>query len=269
MLGSMNCSRQPSKVSRWPIRHAAQHRLLAVENLEARVLLSVTQPGTLNRPADPVVFTGNDVSSMIGIAPGDLVAFRDTGTGWQQVPVQVDERAMVTMYQIYGQTLGTPNLTILTYTDANTFVGADPDATIDANDEIVFMAKDTGGRVPSSQPAPADVDVASQLEIRVLDPLDAGQVGWVYLFRRASEVGPNGLSGTQPAEGIPLLRPPTEGQNIKADYSSIGLTLGRHPLALLRERFQAREVTTAAGLRTAKEGSRVRVAGLVIGRQSP
>ena len=66
-----------------------------------------------------------------------------------------------------------PNLTILTYTDANTFVGADPDATIDANDEIVFMAKDTGGRVPSSQPAPADVDVASELEIRVSDPLDA------------------------------------------------------------------------------------------------
>jgi hypothetical protein len=148
--------------------------------------LSVTQPGTLDRPADPIVFTGNDVSSLTGIAPGDLVAFRDTGTGWQQVPVQVDERAMVTMHQIYGQTLATPNQTILTYTDANTFVGADPDATLDANDEIVFMAKDTGGRVPGAQAAPADVDVASKLEIRVTDPLDAGQVGWVYLFRRTS-----------------------------------------------------------------------------------
>ncbi len=177
-----------SKSPHWPSidRDAGRHRSLVVEHLETRVLLSVSQPGTLNRPADPVVFTGNDVPSLTGIAPDDLVAFRDTGSGWQQVPVQVDERAMVTMYQIYGQTLATPNQTILTYTDPNTFVGADPDPTLDANDEIVFMAKDTGGRVPSSQSAPADVDAASRLEIRVSDPVDVGQAGWVYLFRRTS-----------------------------------------------------------------------------------
>jgi hypothetical protein len=123
---------------------------------------------------------------LTGIAPGDLVAFRDTGTGWEQVPVQVDERAMVTMYQIYGQTISHANQTILTYTDPNTFVGADPDATLDANDEIAFMAKDTGGRVTINQLAPADVDPASRVEIRVTDPVNAGQMGWVYLFRRTS-----------------------------------------------------------------------------------
>jgi hypothetical protein len=161
-------------------------RHLGVETLESRVLLSVSQPGTLNRPADPVVLTGANVPALNGIDPADLVAFRDRGTGWEQVPVQVDERAMVTMYQIYGQTISHANQTILTYTDPNTFVGADPDATLDANDEIVFMAKDTGGRATINQLAPADVDPASRLEIRVTDPVNAGQMGWVYLFRRTS-----------------------------------------------------------------------------------
>jgi hypothetical protein len=168
------------------VRDRGGERGLVVESLESRALLSVTVPGTLDRPADPVVLVGADIGALAGIAPGDLVAFRDTGSGWQQVPVQVDERALVTMYQIYGQTIGHPNLTILTYTDANTWVGADPDATLDANDEIVFMAKDTGGRVPASQGAPADVDPLSKVEIVVTDSVDVGSRGWVYLFRRTS-----------------------------------------------------------------------------------
>jgi len=165
---------------------APRHRPLVIENLESRALLSVTEPGTLNRPADPVVLTGASLPAMIGTAPDDIVAFRDTGSGWQQVPIQVDERAMVTMYQIYGQTLPTANQTILTYTDPNTWVGADPDANLDADDEVVFMAKDTGGKVPSSQAAPADVDPASKIEFLVTDSVDVGQKGWIYLFRRTS-----------------------------------------------------------------------------------
>ncbi|HXP67394.1 MAG TPA: error-prone DNA polymerase, partial [Steroidobacteraceae bacterium] len=44
------------------------------------------------------------------------------------------------------------------------------------------------------------------------------------------------------AEGIPMLRAPREGQDIVADYGSVGLTLRRHPLALLREKLQRRGV---------------------------
>ena len=42
--------------------------------------------------------------------------------------------------------------------------------------------------------------------------------------------------GEMPAlpEPMPLLRRPTEGEDIVADYGSLGLTLRRHPLALLR-----------------------------------
>ena len=51
------------------------------------------------------------------------------------------------------------------------------------------------------------------------------------------------------------LLPPTEGQDIVADYHHTALTLRRHPLALLRERFNAKGYLTAAGI-----GSRTRPA---------
>jgi error-prone DNA polymerase len=70
-------------------------------------------------------------------------------------------------------------------------------------------------------------------------------------------------------EGTPLLAPPTEGQNIAADYRSSGLTLGRHPLALLRESLAAGHVLTAAALRDLPHGRVVRVAGIVTARQRP
>jgi error-prone DNA polymerase len=71
------------------------------------------------------------------------------------------------------------------------------------------------------------------------------------------------------AEGTPLLAPPTEGQNIAADYRTQGLTLGRHPLALLREALAATHVVTAAGLRDLPHGCALRVAGIVTSRQRP
>ncbi len=63
--------------------------------------------------------------------------------------------------------------------------------------------------------------------------------------------------------------PPTEGQNIAADYRSAGLTLGRHPLTLLREELAAGHVLTAAALRELPQGRVVRVAGIVTARQRP
>lgn len=70
-------------------------------------------------------------------------------------------------------------------------------------------------------------------------------------------------------EGIPLLHSPTEGEDIVADYASLDLTLRRHPLALLRTRPEFREALVAGSLRETADGTRVRVAGLVVGRQRP
>ncbi|MFL5054755.1 MAG: error-prone DNA polymerase [Microvirga sp.] len=75
------------------------------------------------------------------------------------------------------------------------------------------------------------------------------------------------VAGT--GEGTPLLAPPSEGQNIAADYRSAGFTLGRHPLALLREQLDASGIVTARQLQELPHESGVRVAGIVTARQRP
>jgi error-prone DNA polymerase len=70
-------------------------------------------------------------------------------------------------------------------------------------------------------------------------------------------------------EGIPLLRAPAEGQDIVADYGSVGLTLRRHPLALLREDLARRAIVTAQEISSLPNGKPVVAAGLVITRQRP
>jgi error-prone DNA polymerase len=59
---------------------------------------------------------------------------------------------------------------------------------------------------------------------------------------------------------LPLLPVPTEGAEIVADYRSLGLTLRRHPLALLRPRLAAAALS-AREIGEAKPGSRVRTSG--------
>lgn len=60
-----------------------------------------------------------------------------------------------------------------------------------------------------------------------------------------------------------------EGEEIVFDYASLGLTLRRHPLALLRERLARRGLSTAGELKDLPHGHRVSACGLVIGRQQP
>jgi error-prone DNA polymerase len=62
---------------------------------------------------------------------------------------------------------------------------------------------------------------------------------------------------------------PTEGEEIVGDYASLGLTLRRHPLALLRERLKKRRIRSATELAQARNGQLIRVAGLVTCRQRP
>jgi error-prone DNA polymerase len=71
------------------------------------------------------------------------------------------------------------------------------------------------------------------------------------------------------AEGQPLLPAPTEGERIVADYASVGLTLGRHPLALLRERLRKKQLLSADELKCVAHGRQVRTAGIVLMRQRP
>ncbi len=77
------------------------------------------------------------------------------------------------------------------------------------------------------------------------------------------------LPDAQIREATPLLRAPSEGEDIVADYAHLGFTLGRHPLALLRDHLHRRQCATAVQIAQAEPGTRVRTAGLVISRQRP
>jgi len=77
------------------------------------------------------------------------------------------------------------------------------------------------------------------------------------------------LDGHAIDEAPPALPSPTEGQDIVADYRRLGLTLRRHPLALLRRHLQTRRLVSADAILRTPHGRSVRTAGIVIGRQRP
>jgi error-prone DNA polymerase len=73
----------------------------------------------------------------------------------------------------------------------------------------------------------------------------------------------------QIAEGTPMLRTPNKGEETYADYASMGLTLGTHPLALLRPQLFKLRIITSVEVYQCVPGARVQVAGLVVTRQRP
>ena len=77
------------------------------------------------------------------------------------------------------------------------------------------------------------------------------------------------LAGTRIAEGIPLLKVPREGEDIVADYAATGLSLGRHPLALLRPSLDESSFRSAEQVHTLAHDQSASAAGLVITRQRP
>ncbi|MGH2924984.1 MAG: hypothetical protein ACRDK1_03335, partial [Solirubrobacterales bacterium] len=93
--------------------------------------------------------------------------------------VQVDERAMLDLGSAYDQ--GPAGVKALTYTDPNTFIGPDPNPSLDGNDEVAMMSRDSGSKAPAgSVPSRTTGD---GVEVQVRDPLVAGPVGYLYLFR--------------------------------------------------------------------------------------
>ncbi len=123
----------------------------------------------------------------------------------------------------------------------------------------------------------ADLARRAGLDRRDLDRLaDAGALATLAGHRHAAvwEVAgaqrlPPLLDDSTIDDDTPALAVPTEGQDISADYRTTGLTLRRHPVALLRTRLARRRMITAATLAQSPHGRLVRVAGLVIGRQRP
>jgi error-prone DNA polymerase len=67
----------------------------------------------------------------------------------------------------------------------------------------------------------------------------------------------------------PLLPLAGEGESIVADYASLGLTLRRHPLSLLRGHLERRRLLCARDVNESLPGRVVSTAGLVVNRQRP
>jgi error-prone DNA polymerase len=70
-------------------------------------------------------------------------------------------------------------------------------------------------------------------------------------------------------DDTPELGAPSEANDIVADYRSMGLTLGRHPLELLRPQLLANRLMPASALRSYPDGRLARGCGIVTVRQRP
>lgn len=153
---------------------------------------------------EAVVLTGAQLPTLLkdDNRRTDLIAYRwktrkGKGGRWVRIAVQVDQRAQVDFGQnpangsvpltgdktIYG----TPPIgrTTLAYTDFNTFVGTDPQFSLDADDEVAFMASDAGSKAPKGA-GQGPGAVGKPVAVRVRDPID-GKVRWAYISWQTSK----------------------------------------------------------------------------------
>ena len=98
----------------------------------------------------------------------------------------------------------------------------------------------------------------------------------IHSHRRQAAWTAGGIEKTSPVfpsprirEAVPMLRAPHAGESVCADYASTGLTLGPHPLALLRRQLESLGVVTSADIGRSQHGHYVHAAGIVTTRQSP
>ncbi len=122
-----------------------------------------------------------------------------------------------------------------------------------------------------------DMALRAGLDARDLDALAAGdalqslsghrrqQVWDAKAFRRPTPM----LRGAPLNEPALVLPHAPEGEEIVFDYASLGLTLRRHPLALLRPRLARMKLQTAGELHDVPDGRKVRACGIVTVRQQP
>ena len=87
----------------------------------------------------------------------------------------------------------------------------------------------------------------------------------LFAAARARELGASEM-GREPAIDLKAM---TLGEHVAADYQTHRMSLKAHPMKLLRPLFDAEGVTPSIDLSQAKNGSHVRVGGIVLVRQRP
>jgi error-prone DNA polymerase len=135
------------------------------------------------------------------------------------------------------------------------------------------LTQDEGKRVAAHRPYTSVHELEmNRKDLRALAA--AGALQSITGHRRLAHWAAAGAGRRAPldapaAERLPQLAAPREGEEIVADYASIGLTLGRHPLALLRKNLDGKRLIDSKTLNRLPHGSRARLAGLVTCRQRP
>lgn len=148
--------------------------------------------------------------------------------------------------------------------------------------QVKGLSEDAGRRVVDARPQSGYRSIQSLVEATGLDRRELGALASAAALeslaghRHQARWAVAGVEEPTPLfdsmeryEPTPLLRKPTEGQNIVADYKSLGMTLERHPLHLLRHRLDRYQYRQASCLPELNNGSNVNVAGLVITKQRP
>lgn len=122
----------------------------------------------------------------------------------------------------------------------------------------------------------ADLCLRAQLDEKARTALaEAGALHALVGNRNAARWAVAGIERQRPLlPGSPEERQvelpaPRLGEQITADYRSLGLSLQAHPLALLRPRLRAQRILGLRDLQGRRHGSGVHVAGLVTQRQRP
>ncbi len=122
-----------------------------------------------------------------------------------------------------------------------------------------------------------DLALRAELDARDMGALAAADALASLSGHRRQQVWEATAQRRAPAllKGVPIheqaleLPAAPEGEEIVGDYASLGLTLRRHPLALLRPRLARMRLSSAAQLRDLQSGQMVRACGIVMGRQRP
>ena len=118
------------------------------------------------RPHDPVIVSGADLSALDQVPINELRLYSYDGLDWQPIPMQIDERVVVSNTAIY-----------------TTF----EDGLLDANDELVFMGHDTGIMVSvTNWVNNAEARAHPRYALAATDPLQPGEGGYTYLYHAAT-----------------------------------------------------------------------------------
>ena len=131
------------------------------------------EPKTLGRTVDGVVATGDLLPGLVGVPLDQVRVYAESQGALRAVPFQVDEL--------------TPDRSAFILPEGPKSNRALSDGVFSVQDEVAFMAKDLGGKVPrSAWPA----DALQSAEIEVIDPLDRSR-GWAYVFAFANPPPPS------------------------------------------------------------------------------